>query len=114
MFGQLSPVFVYQRVGGIHDVLCGAVVLFELEDAQVGVCFLEIKDILDVGAAEGVDALGVVAYHRQGVGALAQLCDDAVLGEVCILILVDEHIAEKLAVMVEHVGVILEQHVGVI
>ncbi|CAH0327285.1 hypothetical protein SRABI128_05950 [Microbacterium sp. Bi128] len=55
----LRPVGVAgdHRVGGAEDGLGGAVVLLELDGAGVRVVLLELHDVADVRAAEGVDGL---------------------------------------------------------
>ena len=62
------------RVGGAQDGLGRAVVLLEQDGAGVGVVLLELLDVADRGAAEGVDRLVGVTDDDQ----LARL--DAVLG----------------------------------
>ena len=59
------------RVGGREDRLRRAVVLLQLDDLGVGVVLLEVEDVADVGAAEAVDRLVVVADHRQVAVLLA-------------------------------------------
>ena len=48
-------------VGGREDVLGGAVVLLQQDGARRGVVLLELLDVADGGAAEGVDGLVGVA-----------------------------------------------------
>jgi len=48
-------------VGGVEDVLGGAIVLLQLHDRGLGEVALEAQDVADVGAAEAVDRLVVVA-----------------------------------------------------
>ena len=48
-------------VGGREDVLGGAVVLLQQDGAGRGVVLLELLDVADGGAAEGVDGLVGVA-----------------------------------------------------
>jgi hypothetical protein len=61
-----------------------------------GVVLLEIQDVLDVGAAPGIDGLVVVAHHHDApVGG--EPLHDLVLDAVGVLVLVDEHVSEALA-----------------
>ena len=56
----------YDTVGGLHDGLCGAVVLLELEDSDrrgcqgavrvvyMAECVLECKDVVYIRSTEGI------------------------------------------------------------
>ena len=95
----LRPVGVAgdDRVGGAEDGLGGAVVLLELDGAGVRVVLLELHDVADVGAAEGVDGLVRVADDGQlgRAGAFADdLAHQRVLGVVGVLVFVDQDVPE--------------------
>ena len=99
----LRPVGVAgdDRVGGAEDGLRGAVVLLEHDGAGVRVVLLELHDVADVGAAEGVDGLVRVADDGQlgRAGAFADdLAHQRVLGVVGVLVFVDEDVPEAAAV----------------
>ena len=64
------------RVGGGEDGLGGAVVLLQQDRGGVGEVLLEVEDVADVGAAEGVDRLVGVADHHQ-LGRLDPLAPGA-------------------------------------
>ena len=110
----LDLVFVVgdDAVRRVDDVLGGAVVLFQADEFVVGVVVLEVEDVLDVGATEGVDALGVVTYHAEVFEQSGDTLHDEVLGVVGVLVLVDEDELEVVLVFVKHVGVVTEQDVG--
>ena len=102
-------------VGGAQDALRRAVVLLEQDRARVGVVVLELEDVADRRAAEGVDRLVGVADdaqlgRRHGIGALGppdladELLDELVLRLVGVLVLVDEDVAEAAAVVLRDVG----------
>ena len=131
LLGLAALVVADHGVGGVEDGLGGAVVLLEQDRGGVGEVLLEVEDVADVGAAEGVDGLvGVADHHQLGgrdaVGRLlrrqrpvvvrrllhlvgAQLVDQGVLGVVGVLVLVDQHVAEPAAVGLADVGELLEQ-----
>ena len=109
----LPLVLAYQTVGGGHDGLRGAVVLLQLENACAGIGLGEVEDIVDVGPAEGVDALRIVAHHADVLVVLGQLEHDAVLGHIRVLILVHEDVAELLLVAGQHVGMVAEEQEGI-
>jgi hypothetical protein len=53
-------------LAALQDARGGAVVLLELDDLQVGVIDGQLAQVLDVGAAPGVDGLVVVAHRGEG------------------------------------------------
>ena len=91
------PVVGDHRVGGVEDLLRGAVVLLEADDLGVRVVALELEDVADVGAAPRVDALVVVADHGEVAVRAREEVGEPVLGVVGVLVLVDEHVAERAA-----------------
>ena len=114
--GDPAAVVGDHRVGGRQDRLGRAVVLLELDHARVGEVLLEVEDVADVGAAEAVDRLRVVADHREVAMADGPACVGApprvglprraaadeqlqqpVLRVVGVLVLVHEHVAEASA-----------------
>ncbi len=103
------------RVGGGQDGLGGAVVLLQQDRARVREILLELDDVADAGAAEGVDGLVGVADDAQlarldtGVGWRDQLADQLVLRVVGVLVLVDQHVPEAAPVVLGHGGQPLQQ-----
>ena len=83
-----------------EDRLRRAVVLVEHDLARVGEVRAELHDVAHRGAPEGVDRLVGVADHDQftggdlAAGPADQLRDEAVLGVVGVLVLVDHDVAE--------------------
>ena len=96
-------------VGRVEDRLGRSVVLLELDDLGVGVVGLEVEDVAQVRAAPGVDALVVVADHREVLVLRRELPADEVLGAVRVLVLVDEDLLPALLVAGEHLRVLLEE-----
>jgi len=96
-------------VGDVEDRLRAAVVLLQANDLGIGVVALELEDVADVGATPRVDALVVVADHGEIAVLAGQEIGEAVLRVVGVLVLVDEHEAERLLVMPEALGEALEQ-----
>ncbi len=135
--GLAPGVTGYHRVRRGEDRLRGAVVLLQQDHGGVGVVLLELDDVTDVRAPEGVDRLVGVADHAQlgrlhrglvGVGAqrhrirpyrLAvdgqpgrlphQFPHQDVLGVVGVLILVDEDVPEPAPVVLGDVRECLQQ-----
>ena len=109
VLGLLPAVVGDQRVRRRQDHLRGAVVLLQLDHGGVDVVLLEVEDVGDVGAAEAVDRLRVVADDREVAVLGGEQLEPAVLGVVGVLVLVDEHPAERVRVAVADLLEQLEQ-----
>ncbi len=113
VLGLAARVAGDHRVGRGQDVLGGAVVLFQHDDPGVGEVLLELNDVADGGAAEGVDRLVRVTDHAQlGLVLLVrpdQLTDQDVLGVVGVLVLVHQDVPEPAPVLGRDLGEGLEQ-----
>ena len=70
---NLSLVLGNQTVSCLHDGLCGAVVLLQLEDFCTIELLGEVEDIVDLSSTERVDALGIVAHHTYTLVLCRQL-----------------------------------------
>ena len=101
---------VDDRVGGREDRLGRAVVLLELDHLRLGEVALEVEDVADVGVAEAVDRLVLVADDHQVAVLGGEQLQQPVLGVVGVLVLVDEDVAEGAAPALAH---LLEQLEGV-
>ncbi|GAA3297762.1 hypothetical protein GCM10020295_31490 [Streptomyces cinereospinus] len=114
VLGAAGLVALDDRVGRGEDRLRGAVVLLQQDRRRVRVVLLELEDVADGRAAEGVDRLVGVAHHAQlGGRRLApagrhvlvvragadELADEGVLGVVGVLVLVDQDVPEAAAVV---------------
>ena len=92
--------------GGGEDVRGGAVVLLEADHLRAGKILLEAEDVADLGAAPAVDRLVVVADAADVVVGAGEEAEPEVLGDVGVLVLVDEDVAEPALVLGEDVGVV--------
>ncbi len=92
----------------VQDALGGPVVLLQLDHPRLRVVRLEVQDVGDVGAAEGVDRLVGVPHNRHVAVQAAQELDQPVLGVVRILVLVDKDMEEPLLVVIPRLGVALQ------
>ena len=77
--------------------------------ARAGEILVEAQDVVDLGAAPAVDRLVVVADAADVGRALGQQAQPQVLGDVGVLVLVDENELEAALVVGEHVRVVEEQ-----
>ena len=112
VLAYLLGVFGYERIGRIGDGLRGSVVLLELESTQRRIGVPEPEYIVDIGSAERIDTLRVVAHHTQPTAVAGKHAHYKMLREIGVLILVHKHIAEKLLIMVEHIRIVTQEHVG--
>ena len=101
-------------VGGIQNVLGGAVVLFQPNDPGVLVLLFKIQDILNVGPPETVDGLVIVTHHAEVPVSPGQQAGEEILQVVGVLILVHQHIPELFLVVVQHLRLRLQQRDGVV
>ena len=83
------------RVRGAQDGVRRAVVLLERDRARAREVALELEDVADVGAPEGVDRLIGVADRADVPVLAAEQLEQAVLRVVRVLVLVDEDVAER-------------------
>ena len=111
ILGDLVLIICDDLPRSLDDGLRGAVVALELEGAGVGEGLLEAEDIVQVRPAEGVDTLGIIADDEDSTLVLHQLACDHVLGEVGILILVDEEVVDAILPELQHVGVLAEEDI---
>ena len=96
-------------VGRVEDDLGAAVVLVEHDGGDIVERLLELVDVAHIGAAPAVDRLVVVAHGSDGAGLLGQDDGQLVLGDVGVLVLVDEDVLEALLIAAQHIGVVAEQ-----
>jgi hypothetical protein len=92
-----------------QDVLRASVVALQPHDLRGGEVLLEVQDVLNVGTPEPVDGLVVIADNSQIAVACSKQGDQAVLGCVGVLILVDEDVPEQVLITLQHLGVLLEK-----
>lgn len=115
VLGAAALVALDDGVGGGEDRLRGAVVLLQQDRRGARVVLLELEDVADGRAPEGVDRLVRVAHHAQLGGRVGlpgradQLPHQRVLGVVGVLVLVDQDVAEAAAVVLGDVREGLEQ-----
>jgi hypothetical protein len=100
------------RVGRLQDAGGGAVVLLQLDQAQVREVHLQQGQVFHGGAAPAVDGLVVVAHGGEH-GLLAQArhhqLHQLVLARVGVLVFVDHQVAQAALPLVAHRVVVAEQ-----
>ena len=113
LFRNTSFIIGNQCVGRIHDVPGGAVVALQAEGLRLREVLLEVQDVLDLGAAEGVDGLGVVPHHAQVPVHRRELLENQVLRVVGVLVLVHHDGVEPFGNRRQRIGTLLQQDVHV-
>jgi hypothetical protein len=90
--------------------MCGgrAVVLLEPDDLRAGEVLLEAQDVAHLRPAPAVDRLVVVADAGDVAVAGGEQPQPEILGDVGVLVLVDEDVAEPALVLLEHVRMCLQ------
>ncbi len=109
VLGKLIHVRGDGGVGDVEDFRRAAVIGFDLENLRAGITLGEFEDVREIRAAPGVDALGVVADHRDVVMARGQQVNQIALELVRVLVFVHEDELEAALVMFAHVGVVLKE-----
>ena len=97
------------RVGCVQYVLGGAVILLQADHHGVRVDLFKIQDISDVGAAEFIDRLVIVAYDAEIFVLAGKKADQLELGGIGILIFVHHDIAEAVLVHLQYFIVRMEK-----
>ena len=92
--------------------MCTTIVLLKFEQFCTLIQALEVEYIVDIGSAECVDALGVVAHHTDTSMFMRKQSDNTLLGIVSVLILVDKNISKPLGILAAHFGMVSEENVG--
>ena len=92
----------------LEDRVRGAVVLLERDRPRLREVALELEDVADVGAAEGVDRLVGIADRADVVVVLGEQLQQPVLRVVRVLVLVDHHVAERVLPVLPRVREVLE------
>ena len=105
-----APVVGDHLVGGVQYVAGGAVVLLQLDGHALREVLLEVQYVAQVRAAPAVDGLVVVAHHAQVVPVPGQQPHQHVLGRVGVLVFVHQYVAELVPVIVQHRGMLCQQH----
>ena len=85
------------------------VILFKANNLGTGKVFLKPQNISDLSPAPAIDRLVVIADATDIVAALSQQTQPKILGDVRILIFVDQHIVELALIVSEYIGVIEKQ-----
>ena len=92
------------RVRRVEDRVGRAVVLLERDHAGLGEVALELEDVPDVGASECVDRLIWISDHHQVPVLAGEQLEQPVLRVVRVLVLVDQHVPERLLPALQRLG----------
>ena len=96
LLGLTSNIAGNDGVGGIEDRLGRAIVLLEHHHGGVGERLLELEDVADVSAPEGIDGLVGITHDGDLTVLFGELEHKIVLNGVGVLILVDEDVTEAM------------------
>ncbi len=113
VLGDAAFVMGDEGIGRIDDIARAAVVPLQAEDPGFLEILLEVEDIGDLGAAEGVDGLGIVPHHAEIPVRRRQFAEDDVLGQVRVLVLVHQDMAETAGDGIQRRLVVPEEDVQV-
>src|SRR5262249_20169866 len=91
------------------DMRHTTVVLLETTDPGAGKSLLKAQDVADLGTAPAVDRLVVITNTTDIPPPLAEQSQPEILGNIGVLILIDQHIFEPPLIIGEHIGIVLEE-----
>ena len=103
-------------IGGDHprrrreDMRGGAVILFQPHHLRAGKIRLEAQDVANLGPAPAIDRLIVIADAADVAMRLRQQPQPQVLGNVGVLIFIDQNVAEPALILRQHIGMLLKDH----
>ena len=109
LFAFTALVVADNRIGGLQNVLSGAVVLLQANGAAAGILFFKGEDVLNGGSPEAVDGLVIIAHHAEVLIAPRQGGGQQILQIIGILVLVNENVAEFPPVIGAHLFKLLKQ-----
>ena len=90
-------------------MLSRAIVAFQPDHGRAGEVALKAQDVVDLGSAPAIDRLIVIADAADILTGLGQQPQPQILGDVGVLILVHQHIAEPLVIFGQHIRMLGEQ-----
>ena len=93
---------------GAEDMRGRAIVLLQPHHMRAGKVAFESQDVADLGPAPAIDGLVVITHAAQVPVPLGQQPQPQILGDVGVLVFVDEDIAETLLPLPQHVRMRLE------
>src|SRR5215213_7103061 len=94
---------------GGENMAGGAVIALQAYYGGAGKVVLEAQDVVDLCAAPAIDRLVVVADAAQVLARLGKEPEPEILGHVGVLILVHQHVAETVLVLLQDVGMLAPQ-----
>ena len=92
-FASAPDVVFDEGVGSFENCVGGPVILFELDDFDVGEMFLHVEQVRDVRPAPAVYALVVISHNAKIAMFLCNGLDQPELGRVRVLVFVHQNIA---------------------
>ena len=112
-FLYLVPVVADDAVGRVDNCLRGAIVPFQLDEPRRRILLAELQDVVNLCAAESIDALCIVSDYADGRVRLGELGENAVLCRVCVLVFVYEDVLKSPRILLPHFGELLEEKIRV-
>ena len=103
------PVIPDHFICRVQYILRRAVILLELNDLRIRKDLFKIQDIFDVGPAETINALVVVAYNAEVPVLFRQKAYKTELGRIGILILIHHDVFETLPIDLQDIRMLLKE-----
>ncbi|CUI80596.1 Uncharacterised protein [Achromobacter xylosoxidans] len=114
---QVRPQLLLEQLGVLLDHLVGrsqdalhrTVVLLQLDELEVRIVGGELGQVLDGGAAPGVDGLVIVSHRGEHGARAGQQLHQAVLADVGVLVFVDQQVTHAVLPARAHLFVVGQQ-----
>ena len=106
LLGELMDVGGDGGVGQAEDFRRAAVIGFDAIDGGLGIAFGKFEDVLEMRAAPGINALGIIAHDHEVVVARGQQVDQRALDFVGVLVFIDQDELEAALLFLANVWVV--------
>ena len=101
-----------QAVGRLDHRLCGPVILFQPVFSGFREILAEIQNVFNAGPPEGIYALCIVSHYGNIAVHECQVLYDQVLGQVGILVFINEYVPEFFPVTGKDLRILLKEYIG--
>ena len=109
LFAAPARVAFDDGVGRRENSVGRTIILFQLDDFDLGEMFLQLEQVGNLRAAPSVNALVIVAHDAQVAVLASQRVDQVKLGGVGVLVFIHHHVMILFPACSERVGVLREK-----
>ena len=111
-FGLSGSIVADYFIGSFQNPFCGAVVLLKTDDFRLWKYLFKVQNIHNIGTAEFVDGLVIIADNTQILVAGGEKAEQCKLSRVRILVLIHKEKAEAFLILAKNFRFFLKQFYG--